>query len=260
MPDLVSYEQDGEIGIITLDSPPMNQMSLALFEELDAAFQTVREDETTVVILRSALDGVFSAGADLNHVLETVSADAEEFVEEMEFYQSVFDSMKDIPVVFIAEINGHCLAGGFELALGSDLRYMARGSHEFGAIEIEIGAIPAVGTQRLLREVGRSTAFDLIVNGKRLSPEEAADLGLVQEVYAAEELSDRVMEQAEELAAGPTKAIRAAKKGIKLGTETSYEHALEYQHELLYDLLRSHDFEEGVRAFTEKRPADFRGE
>ena len=174
----VSFSADEGIGQITLDKPPANSYDLAFIEELaDAVREAADDDAVKVVVVRSASEKFFSAGADVKAFNEnTVEAN----MEMIRVSHETLSSIADIPKVFIAEINAHALGGGLEIALACDLRFAAEGDYRLGTPEATLGVLPGNGgTQRLPRLIGWSRALDLMVTGRTVTPAEALELGIV---------------------------------------------------------------------------------
>jgi enoyl-CoA hydratase/carnithine racemase len=163
-----------------------------------------------------------------------------------------------IPKIFIAQIGGIALGGGLEIALACDLRFGAEGSYVLGLPEVTLGLLPGNGgTQRLPRLIGVSRALDLMVTGRRLSPQEAYDLGILSRLVPAERLAEETLAYAAALAEGAQQAIRSIKTAVYEGIERPLAQGLEREAELVENLFRSADGQEGLRAFLEKRKPQF---
>jgi enoyl-CoA hydratase/carnithine racemase len=254
----VEFAADGAIGTITLNQPPANSYEIEYIRELGAA---VREasgaDDVKVVLLRSASEKFFSAGADVKAFNENT---VEQNMEMIRTSHETLASIARIPKVFIAEINGHALGGGLEIPLACDLRFAADGGYRLGTPEVTLGVLPGNGgTQRLPRLIGWSKALDLMITGRTLTPQEALDLGVVDRVFPAGELHERTLEYANALASGATKAIGNIKRAVHDGVDMSLEDGLALERELVEDLFRSEDGREGIAAFAEKRKPAFVG-
>lgn len=253
----IRFTADGDVGRVTLDAPPVNGFTNGFIQDLNEALESAREASPDVLLVKSALDGMFSAGGDLAWY---ANADDQTFRNFVTHIHKTFRTLERLPMVTIAAIDGHCLAGGFELALACDQRFVSDGDWQLGCTEIEIGAIPGGGgTQRLPREVGRATALDMILNARRISPTEAADMGLVQRIFAPSEFENELEEYAKNLTEGPQRAHAAAKKAVTQGMEMSLDEGLDYEQELEYGLFETRDFEEGLDAFVHDREPEFEG-
>jgi enoyl-CoA hydratase/carnithine racemase len=254
----VSFSADRGIGVITLDKPPANSYDLAFIEELGSAVRDAAADDTVkVVVLRSASEKFFSAGADVKAFAEnTVEAN----MQMIRASHETLSSMAAIPKVFIAEINAHALGGGLEIALACDLRFAAEGEYRLGTPEVTLGVLPGNGgTQRLPRLIGWSRALELMVTGRTVTPAEALELAIVNALHPAEELREKTAEYARSLAAGATKAIGNIKLAVHEGLALGLETGLERERELVEELFSSDDGQEGIAAFTEKRKPVFSG-
>jgi enoyl-CoA hydratase/carnithine racemase len=254
----VSFSSDDGIGVITLDKPPANSYDLGFIEELAEAVQAAEDDDSVkVVIVRSASDRFFSAGADVKAFNEnTVEAN----MEMIRASHDALSSIATIPKVFIAEINAHALGGGLEIALACDLRFAAEGDYRLGTPEVTLGVLPGNGgTQRLPRLIGWSRALELMVTGRTVTPTEAVDLGLVNALYGADELQEKTGEYARALASGATKAIGNIKLAVHEGLAAGLESGLDRERRLVEELFQSEDGREGIAAFAEKREPVFSG-
>jgi enoyl-CoA hydratase/carnithine racemase len=254
----VSFTADGAVGVVTLDKPPANSYDLVFIKELSAAVREAADDDAVkVVVLRSASEKFFSAGADVKAFNEnTVEAN----MDMIRASHETLSSIATVPKVFIAEINAHALGGGLEIALACDLRLAAEGDYRLGTPEVTLGVLPGNGgTQRLSRLIGWSRALELMVTGRTVTPAEALELGIVNALFPANELQERTLEYARTLAAGATKAIGNIKLAVHEGLAAGLEVGLARERELVEELFRSDDGREGIAAFAEKRKPVFSG-
>jgi enoyl-CoA hydratase/carnithine racemase len=254
----VSFAADGDVGTITLDRPPANSYEATFIDELgDAVEAAAADDDAKVLVVRSASEKFFSAGADVKAFHEnTVEAN----MAMIRASHRVLASIARIPKVFVAEIGGHALGGGLEIALACDLRFGADGDYRLGTPEVTLGVLPGNGgTQRLPRLIGSSRALDLMVTGRTLMPEEAHGYGILDRLFAPEELHERTLEYARSLASGATKAIGNIKLAVHEGLALGLAGGLEREQELVEELFRSEDAREGIAAFGEKRKPAFVG-
>src|SRR5256886_11634953 len=178
----VRLEKEGSVGVIVLDRPPANSYDYEFLKEFGAAVDDARfDDGIGAVVVASASEKFFSAGAD---VTAFAAGSPNQRAMTALLAHEVFRKMENTPMVFVAAIAGHCLGGGFELALACDLRFAARGAYRIGLPEVNLGLFPGSGgTQRLPRLVGLSRGLDLILSAETISPEQAKDLGLVDRLY-----------------------------------------------------------------------------
>jgi len=255
----VRLERDGAVGIIVLDRPPANSYDYDFLRELGSAVDDARyDDELRAMVVASASDRFFSAGADVT-AFQAGSANQRAMIPLLA--HEVFRKFENTPMIFVAAIAGHALGGGLELALACDLRFAARGSYRIGLPEVNLGLFPASGgTQRLPRLVGLSKGMDLIVTARTLSPEDARDLGLVDQLYDdAAACRAAAVEYCAKLAAGPSEAIGRAKVVTSLGYAAPLDLGLALEREAIARVFVSEDAQEGITAFGEKRQPSFKG-
>jgi enoyl-CoA hydratase/carnithine racemase len=251
----VAFAADGAVGTITLDNPPANSYDIETVRELAEAIAAAgRDDAVRVVVLRSASAKFFSAGADVKRFLAN---DADANMEMVRLAHEALASIARSPKLFVAWIAGHALGGGLEMALACDLRYAAEGSYRLGTPEVTLGLLPGNGgTQRLPRIIGRGPALDLLLTGRQVDPAEAQRLGIVNGVFADE---DEFRAHVDRLAAGPPLAIANIKRAVYEGLDGPLDEGLALERELVEELFRSHDANEGLTAFSEKRTPSFTG-
>src|SRR5215472_15875750 len=207
----VRLEKDGALGVIVLDRPPANGYDYDFLRELGSAIDDARVDEDVrAVVVTSASERFFCAGAD---VKAFAAGSARRRSMTALLGNEVFRKMEVTPMVFVAAVAGHALGGGLELAMACDLRFAAQGSYRIGLPEVSLGLFPGSGgTQRLPRLVGLSTGIDLIAAARTLSPEDARELGIVDQLYDdAAACRAAAIEYCAKLAAGPSEAIGRAK-------------------------------------------------
>ncbi len=254
----VRLEKQAGVGHIVLDRPPANSYDRTFMEELDASIEEARADASVrAIVVRSASERFFSAGADVS-VFAKSDLDAQNaFVVCANEAMSKFEST---PKVVIAAINGHCLGGGLEIALCCDFRIAAEGSYKIGLPEVTLGLLPGTGgTQRLPRLIGRQKALELVLRGTTLSPEQAKDLGIVDELVPAGELQARAIERAQSYTQGASYAVGQIKVAAVQGLGVSLAEGLAIERQGLLRLFRSDDAREGVKAFVEKRTPTYKG-
>jgi enoyl-CoA hydratase len=254
----VSFSADAGIGAITLDRPPANSYDLEFVQELgEAVEEAASQDEVKVVILRSASEKFFCAGADIKAFQD---GPHERNMEMIETSHRTLSWIARIPKIFVAEINGHALGGGLEIPLACDLRFAGDGDYRLGTPEATLGLLPGNGgTQRLPRLIGTSRALDLMITGRTITPREANVLGIVDALFPSDELREKTLDYAEKLATGATRAIGNIKLAVHEGIDDGLERGLERERELVEELFLSEDGREGLAAFAEKRRPTFTG-
>src|SRR5512139_862468 len=252
----LTMKQEGRILTITLNRPPTNPLNREFGQELSRAFgEAEGMEEVTVVVVASALEKAFVAGADIKEMASMGREESEAFSKLL---QGANDTIARMRKVVIAAINGHALGGGCELALACDYRFMAAGKGLIGLPEATLGILPgAGGTQRLPRLVGLSRAMDILLRGRALGPEEALQIGFVDRVVEAGSLMEEVMAFARQLAAGAGKAMGYIKAAVREGFDLPMEQALAVERRYGLENLGTHDAKEGLAAFAEKRKPVF---
>ncbi len=254
----VRLEKQDSIGHIVLDRPPANSYDKTFMEELEAAIdEAARDDAVKAILLRSASEKFFSAGADVSVFVRSGLDEQNAFVVCANEAMAKFEST---PKVVVAAINGHCLGGGLEMALCCDFRIAAEGSYRIGLPEVTLGLLPGTGgTQRLPRLIGRQKALDFMLRGTAMGPQDALAAGIVDEVVPAAQLLDKALERLRAYATGPTFAIGRIKKAVVLGFGMRLDEGLKLERQLLIELFKSEDAKEGVTAFVEKRKPNYKG-
>lgn len=252
----LSMKTEGRVLTISLNRPPTNPLSSEFGQELFNAFSEARQmDDVTVVVITSAQEKAFIAGADIKEMMAMNPAEFKAFAKLLQDANNLLTGMKK---VVIAAINGHALGGGCELAMACDFRFMVSGKALIGLPEVTLGIIPgAGGTQRLPRLIGLSRALDMLLCGKVIGPEEALSIGLVNRVVDPESLMDEVMAFANRLAAGAGKAMGFIKASLHEGIDLPMEQALAVELKYSLETRVTHDAQEGLTAFGEKRKPNF---
>ena len=239
---------------VVLDNPPANSYDLEVMRRFADDVDTALESDARVIVVRSASEKFFSAGADVKRFLE---GDVDANMEMIRTSQAAFARMASAPQVFVALLAGHALGGGLEIALACDLRIAVAGRYRLGTPEVTLGLLPGNGgTQRLTRMLGTSRAMDLLLTGKTFTVEQAHEWGLVAEVFEDAAQAD---EYVEKLAGGPALALRNIKRCVYEGGQLALDDGLALEAELVEELFASRDGTEGLTAFAEKREPSFVG-
>ncbi len=259
MAEFVSLEVDADtrVGTIRLDRPPMNALSIQVWGEIEQVATEAGERDDVGAVVVTGGSKVFAAGADIKEFTDWSYQDVR---DNGALLQRSLDTLARMPKVTIAAISGYALGGGCELSLACDLRFAADNA-KMGQPEILLGLIPgAGGTQRLPRLVGLSRAKELIFSGRPVDMVEAERIGLVDAVFAADELVDKAAAAAARYAAGPY-ALRLAKQAIEDGTELPLDQALRLERSLFAECFATDDARTGIASFIEHGPgqADFAG-
>jgi enoyl-CoA hydratase len=252
---LVLIERAEALAVVLLNRPQqLNALSDELMEELVDRLQELDRDDGVRCIVLGGSERAFAAGADIGQL-----ADASAI--ELYYQRRVerWDAIRELWTPLVAAVSGFCLGGGCELAMSCDL-IVASETAKFGQPETGLGIIPgAGGTQRLTRAVGKAVAMDVILSGRFLSAQEALRAGLVSRVVAREAWLEEAKRVAGEIAAKGHVATRLAKEAVDRAFESPLSLGLEYERRLLYLAFASEDAKEGLTAFVEKRPPDFKG-
>lgn len=238
-----------------------NAISRALLLELHTNLidlsQKSPKELPRVLILEGIPGLAFSAGADLKERAKMNLTEVEEFLNQL---QDAFFILETLPIVTIAAISGVALGGGLELSLACDFR-LAREDAKLGLPEVRLGIIPgAGGTQRLTRLVGISKAKEWILSGNIYSASEAWQSGIVHKFYPINEFENKVLEFASQFIESAPLSLKAAKSAIQEGLYLDLKTALEIERKHYNTTLSTHDRNEALQAFQEKRKPNFRGE
>jgi enoyl-CoA hydratase len=252
--EFITYEQDGYVGIVTINRErALNALNSQVLEELEATFDAIDLDATRAVILTGAGEKSFVAGADIGEMSTLTKAEGEAFGKKG---NDVFTKIETFPIPVIAAINGFALGGGCEIAMACDIR-IAADNALFGQPEVGLGIIPGFGgTQRLARLVGMGRAKEIIFTCDNINAEEAYRIGLVNKVVAKEELMDAAKKMAAKIISKGSFAVSIAKAAINNGYDMDIKNAVEMEANLFGITCNTHDKNEGMGAFLEKRAAN----
>jgi enoyl-CoA hydratase len=254
---VVVIDVDGGVATLTINRPDkLNALNAAVRTQFVAALDELRaNDAVRVVVVTGAGEKAFVAGADIGEFEGRTAVDQ---FRVMKAY-GVFEAAASFPKPIIAAINGFCLGGGCELAMACDMR-IAADTARLGQPEVKLGILPGGGgTQRLPRLVGFGTAAKLLFTGEMVDAAEALRIGLVDEVVPADGLADRVKELAHTIAGMSPVALQLIKEALMASERMPLDEGLRLETTLFGLAFASDDKEEGVKAFLEKRPAEFRG-
>lgn len=252
-------ERTGAVARVILDRPPANTYDADFLRALGAAIDDVRlDEEVRCVLVESASDRFFSAGADLG---EFQRSSVRRRGMTVLIAHEVFRKLEQSPLLFIAVVNGHCLGGGFELALACDLRFASRGTYRLGLPETGLGLLPGSGgTQRLPRLIGLSRALEMIASARTIEPDEAHRLGIVNRLLdTPEDCTAAALDYARTVASGASESVGRAKVAASLGSGETLDAGLALEREAMTRVFETHDAAEGIDAFLEKRPPHFTG-
>ncbi len=260
----VDFEKRDRVAILTLNRPEsMNALDADTNQALIRLWRQVIDDaDIRVIVLTGAGEKAFCAGADLkklgDHYRMTTPLQRRDINSREPGLGGITRNLHMSKPV-IAAVNGHCLAGGLELALACDIRVAAEHA-TFGVTEVRWGLSPnAGGTQRLPRCIPVGVALEMILTGRPIDAKRAYEVGLVNRVVPLSELMTTTMDMASAICQNAPLAVRVGKEAVWRGLEGSLEAGLRLENLLGEPLRQTWDFEEGLQAFREKRPPRYEG-
>jgi enoyl-CoA hydratase len=250
----ILVEIRGRVGIITLNRPKaLNALNSALMRELTAALDGFEAERNIGAVVITGSEKAFAAGADIKEMHSLASPDT-----YLDDFVAPYSRLANFRKPVIAAVAGFALGGGCELAMMCDI-IVAADNAQFGQPEIKLAVIPGIGgTQRLIREIGKSKAMDLILTGRMMGAEEAERSGLVARVVPAAKLRDEALKLAETIAEMSLPIAMMAKEAINRAYETPLSEGLRFERRLFQPMFAISDQKEGMGAFIEKRKPDFR--
>ena len=254
--DNILYLEEGPLALITINrAEKHNAISLATLNELNEAVdQAAATEEVRVISITGAGGKSFASGSDLSEVLDR------DFKKALEpIVQGLADKLERTPKPTIAAIDGICMGGGLEVALGCDLR-VATPRSKFATPEGKLGIIPGGGaTARLPRIVGRGWGMEMMLMGEAIDADRALQIGLVTRLVEPEELIPEIKRMADHLSQFAPFVPRTMKAMVHFGMEASMAGALMFEKYAQGALVQTQDKEEGIRAFLDKRKPSFKG-
>lgn len=255
--DQVLYEERESVAIITFNrEEKLNAMNTVIVQKLIEHFYKAEQADHIRSVILTGKGRAFVAGADIGGYNEQ---NANQFYQFQLLSRRMYEAIEQNKKPFIAAVNGYALGGGFELVLACDLVIAAKDA-KMGLPEIKLGLLPGGGgTQKLARIIGRNRAKEFLMYGKRMTAEEAYQLGIANRLAEPESLMDKALEMAQELSLQAPFAVSEAKRLINQGTEIPLEASLSFEQSVLLNLFHTEDAQEGIRAFLEKRTPDFKG-
>ena len=251
----ILVDRDERVGIVTLNRPKeLNAINFHLVGELADALETFDNDEEIhCIVINGAGERAFAAGADIKEM------SGRSPIDMMNGGFESWNRIRRIQTPMIAAVGGYALGGGCELAMHCDM-IVATENARFGQPEIKLGVIPgAGGTQRLARTFGKYRTMEMVLTGANFTAQEMADHGLVNRVVPKGEHLTEAIKLAKVVAAQPPIAARLAKEAINSAFETTLEQGLANERKNFFLLFANEDQSEGMKAFLEKREAQFKG-
>lgn len=248
-------ETRAKVGLIQLNRPQaMNAFNLAMLTEVFDALEAFDKNESVFAIVVTGNEKAFAAGADIKEMAD------QSYVEMLTSgHVEIWNRIRNISKPVIAAVSGWALGGGCEFVLSCDM-IIASESAKFGQPEITIGVIPgAGGTQRLARLLGKQLAMEMVINNRTLNATEALQFGLANRVVPVEGYLESAIAFAEEIASRAPLAVRMAKDSVNAAFETTLTEGLKVEKRNFYPLFATDDQKEGMKAFVEKRKAEWKG-
>ena len=271
------YEERGPVALLTLEDEGLNGYSYKMFKDIDDAIMRARFNPAIQAIVITGAGEHFCAGANIK-MLEAADPTSKYYF--CLHANETLLRLEHTPKLVICAINGHCVGGGFEIALACDLRIARSGAGRIGLPEVNLGVLPGTGgTQRLSKLIGASKAMSMMVRGETFNTDEALDRELIHELRGSTEQKeikgklrevpsldrDRFVEEVMSFALQQCSPHRAGmavghiKRAVQSGADLPLESGLALERELQAKLFASEDAAEGMSAFVEKRSAQFNG-
>jgi enoyl-CoA hydratase len=248
-------EQRGAVTLVTLNRPQaLNALNSEVLTELIAAFAAYDADDGQRCLVLTGSEKAFAAGADIKEMQQQLFAD----MYSADFFGG-WEKVTATRKPWIAAVAGYALGGGCEVAMMADF-IIAADSAKFGQPEIKLGVSPGMGgSQRMALAIGKAKAMEMCLTGRMMGAEEAERSGLVAKIVPADQLVDEAIRTAEAIAAMPPLAAIAVKEMINAAFEMPLAQGLRFERRLFHGLFGTEDQKEGMTAFVEKRPGDWKG-
>jgi enoyl-CoA hydratase/carnithine racemase len=253
----VRYDRDGDVGIVTLDEPPLNLFDMDLTNDLIAALEEAEGDMTRALLVRAS-GKVFTGGVDVHVFAGKTPEQAQMFFDDL---LKITHKLEDLDLPVIASVQGLCLTAGFELALACDLIWASE-SARFGLVERVVGLTPAMGgTQRVAERAGPARARELVMTGDLYDAATLERWNVVNRVLPDGELAGESLEFAHRLAAGPTRANAATKRMVRAFLDHGVRGADARVKDIAAPLFATEDLQNAVQTFLDEGPgkATFEG-
>ncbi|KAF7298159.1 Enoyl-CoA hydratase [Mycena chlorophos] len=253
--NIIVAKPEPSVSLITLNRPKaLNALSSPLFEELNKALKDADTDDSIGAIVLTGSEKAFAAGADIKEMQDKTYAEVfkNRFLED-------WGQLAKIRKPIIAAVSGYALGGGCELALMCDI-ILASPTAKFGQPEINLGVIPGGGgSQRLASLIGKSRTMELVLTGRNISAQEAADWGMISRVVGEGEgqVIKEAIEMAKTIASKSQIAVQAGKEVVNAAYELTLAEGLRFERRIFHGCFATNDQKEGMAAFSEKRKAEF---
>jgi len=252
--EYIIHEIKDGLGIITFNRPPVNILNISMMEEINDLLKKWLELKDLKVLLFKAQGKCFSAGVDVGEHMGDMAP------KMIETFHEIFRLLDKFEIPTASSVYGSCLGGGCEIALFCDL-LLASESAKLGQPEIQVGVFPPIAAQRLPRIIGHKAAMDLILSGRIISAREALQIGLVNRVFKDEELEQGTSEFLAPYLKLSAEILRTTKRAVLAGLRDDLESSLRPIEDIyLNQLMKTHDANEGLKAFLEKRKPEWKNE
>ena len=244
----IQFYPGPRVASIVLNRPPLNIINIPMMDELGAAWREIEELKAQIVVISASGDRAFSAGVEVaDHVVDRVE-------EMLEKFHHVILKVRRAECITIAAVHGHALGGGAELAMMCDFIIAAEDA-EIGLPEISLGCYPPVAAVHLPSAIGFHKACEMVLLGEPIRAAEAERIGLINRVVPRNSLGKTVDDYVDKLLMKSSAVLALTKRALREGMGNHFEDALGRSEELyLRELTRTHDMNEGIQAFLEKRP------
>ncbi len=251
----ILVEKRGRVGLVTLNRPKaLNALNAALIGELGQALDAFEADDGVGCIVLTGSDKAFAAGADIKEMAQRSYMD----VYLADFITKGWERVSTVRKPIVAAVAGFALGGGCEVAMMCDF-IIAADNAKFGQPEINLGTIPGSGgTQRLTRFVGKSKAMEMCLTGRMMDAAEAERAGLVSRVVPLASLMDEALKAAEKIADLSRPVVMMAKECVNRAYETTLAEGVKFERRVFHSTFATEDQKEGMAAFVDKRPAQFK--
>lgn len=250
----INVETKGKVGVITLNRPKaLNALNDQLMDEMGFALKAFDKDENIGCIIITGSEKAFAAGADIGAMANYSYMDA----YKSDYITRNWEQIRQIRKPVIAAVAGYALGGGCELAMMCDFIIAAENA-KFGQPEIKLGTLPgAGGTQRLPRAISKSKAMDMCLTARMMDAIEAERAGLVSRIVPLEKLLEEALAAANTIADMSLPMVMMIKDSVNRAYETTLAEGVQYERRLFHSSFGTEDQKEGMKAFMEKRPANF---
>jgi enoyl-CoA hydratase len=253
--ETILVETKDKVGVITLNRPKaLNALNDQLMDELGQALQQFDQNDDIGCIVLTGSEKAFAAGADIVLMANYTYMDA----FKGNYVTKNWEHIRQIRKPVIAAVSGYALGGGCELAMMCDF-IIASETAKFGQPEIKLATIPGCGgTQRLPRAISKSKAMDMCLTARMMDAQEAERAGLVSRVVASDKLLEETMAAAATIANMSLPVVMMIKDSVNRAYETTLSEGIQYERRMFYSTFASDDQKEGMKAFLEKRPPQFK--